>query len=258
MLEQIIESKLLEYLKLRNVKITKKGPTLIVDCPLCKAEQMCIKIPNIHKFSCHACQKKLNIFDFAKAIEEKIPTDEKELIHYLKEILKIEAITEIDEENIDKVLEFYQNHSFDLVPIAKDQKRPIEQNWTNKEHTDVTEWKRWLVDGLNIGVKTGIRSNVTIIDIDQKPIPEDIRKIMGETLIQESTNGFHLFYKYEESLPKTRIDEYKIDLENDGGQVVINPSKVEGVERKITLNPIIQMPEELKKLLLSVFRCIFL
>jgi hypothetical protein len=248
---QIIESKLQDYLKLKDIKITKKGPTQIIDCPLCKAEQMCIKIPNIHKFNCHSCKEKLGVFEFAKALEENYPETEKEQIHYLKELLNIEAVTEIDEENIDSTLEFYKNHGFDLVPIAKNQKRPIEQNWTNKEHKEINEWKRWIVDGLNIGVKTGIRSGVTIIDIDQKPIPEEIKKLMGETLMQESTNGFHLFYKYVEELPKTRIDEYKIDLENDGGQVVISPSKVDNIARKITLNPIIEMPEELKKLLLS-------
>ena len=103
----------------------------------------------------------------------------------------------------------------------------------------------------NIGVKTGEISGITILDIDQKPIPEDIKKIMGQTLMQESTNGFHLFYQYEEDLPKTRIDELKIDLENNGGQVVIAPSKINGIARKLTVIPIIKMPKELKDFLKS-------
>jgi len=113
------------------------------------------------------------------------------------------------------------------------------------------EWQNWIANGLNIGIKTGIKSNVTIIDIDQKPIPEEIKKLMGNTLIQESTNGFHLFYKYDKEFPKTRIDSLKIDIENDGGQVVIYPSKIKEVERKIQIHPIIKISKELKEFLLS-------
>ena len=75
---------------------------------------------------------------------------------------------------------------------------------------------------------------------------------MGNTLIQETPKGYHLFYKYDEDFPKTRIDEYKIDIENDGGQVIIYPSKTSNKSRKIKeFTSIIQMPEELKKLLMS-------
>ena len=281
MIKQIIESKLYDYLKLKNIKITKKGPTQIIDCPICKAEQMCIKIPNIHKFNCHACKERLGVFEFAKALEEKYPGTEKEQIHYLKELLGVEAVTEVDEENIDRVLDFYKAHNFDLVPLVKNDKKTVETGWTKKEHKNIEEWKRWIVDGLNIGVKTGTRSGITIIDIDAMPkstkddyyagkLTEQQKKeaiierdkILKETLEsigykgdstleQYTLGGMHLIYKYIEELPKTRIDEYKIDLENDGGQVVISPSKVDNISRKITLNPIIEMPEELKKLLLS-------
>jgi len=251
MQKNIIESKILDYLKIKRIKVTKKGPTLIIDCPVCKGEQVCIKIPNVHKFYCHTCQKGYTIFDFAIELEKKYPDNEKEQIHFLKELLNIDIITSIDEENIEKILKFYEQNSFDLVAIAKNQKIPIESGWTTKNHKDIVEWKRWLGDGLNIGVKTGKMSGITILDVDQKPIPEEIKKIMGNTLIQESTHGYHLFYKYEEDLPKTRIDEYKIDLENDGGQVVISPSKIDNIKRKISLTPIIKMPDELKKLIVS-------
>ncbi len=246
-----IEANLLDYLKLKQIKITKRGPTLIMDCPVCGASSVCVKIPNIQKFNCHSCKKSYDIFDFAKKLEPNFPKTEEEQIHYLKELLNIDIVTSIDTKNIEELLKFYEENGFDLVAIAKNQKIPIEIGWTSKNHKDIDEWRRWLADGLNVGIKTGKMSKVTILDIDQKPIPEDIKKIMGKTLIQESTNGFHLFYEYEEDLPKTRIDEYKIDLENDGGQVVISPSKINGIKRKITLQPIIKMPDELKKLIKS-------
>lgn len=248
MQKQIIESKLFEYLELKNIKITKKGPILFMDCPFCKAEKLAIRIPNTYKFNCHQCKKRFDIFDLAELLETKVETEE-ERIHQLKTILNLDIVTKIEEKNLDTLLKFYNDNNFDLVPIARGQKIPIETNWTKKEHKDIEEWKRWLVDGLNIGVKTGAISNITILDIDQKPIPQEIKDIMGETLIQESTNGYHLFYKYESDLPKTRIDKYKIDLENDGGQVVIAPSKIKEVARKIKMQEIIKMPENLKALI---------
>jgi hypothetical protein len=150
-------------------------------------------------------------------------------------------------------LEQYEKWGFDLVPITANGKIPVENEWTKKSHKNIEEWNRWIKEGLNIGVKTGLISNITIIDIDQKPIPEEIKKMMGNPIIQESGKGFHLIYRYDSDLRKTRIDELKIDIENDGGQVVIYPSLVNDVRRKFIETPveITSMPKELKAFLLS-------
>lgn len=163
-----IESNLLKYLKLKNIKLTKKGPTLLINCPFCDAEQMCIKIPNIDKFNCHSCKKKYGIFDFAKKLEDKFPATEEEQIHYLKELLNIEMITKIDEQSVEELLKFYDENSWDLLPVTRYSKVPFKGNeWTTKEHKDIDEWRRWVVeDGLNLGVKTGLLSNLLVIDLD--------------------------------------------------------------------------------------------
>jgi len=254
MYRQIILSKtnLLKYLKLRKIPYAGRGIIIRLMCPICKKTKDCANtIPNTSKINCHFCKKHYTFLDIAKATEEKFPGDEESQIQYLKELLDIKVMTKKDEENIEQYLDFYVENGFDLVPIAKDDKRPIEKDWTNKEHKDKEEWQRWLANGLNIGVKTGTNSNVTIIDIDQKPIPEEVKKLMGNTLIQESTHGFHLFYKYDKDLPKTRIDEIKTDIENSGGQVVIYPSAVKGISRKLDIHKIIEIPKELKKYLES-------
>jgi len=225
----------------------------MVECPFCHTTPMSANvIPNTYILNCFTCKKKYNLIDIARQVGGLQPgKTEDEILQYLKEALKVKVMTKTDETNIEKVLDFYVENGFDLVPIANNQKTPIEKDWTNKNHKQKNEWINWITNGLNIGVKTGVKSNVTIIDIDQKPIPEEIKKLMGETLIQESTNGFHLFYKYDKDFPKTRIDSLKIDIENDGGQVVSYPSKVKEVERKINIHPVIEMPKELKAFLLS-------
>ena len=157
------------------------------------------------------------------------------------------------------MLNWYNKLGFDLVPIQRNGKIPIEKDWTNKNHKEKAEWDIWLKEGLNIGLKTGKISNVTILDIDKKEIPKEIVELIGKPLIQESTKGYHLVYQYEPDLRKTSLRNIKkpelgfpIDIENDGGQVVICPSVINKIARKwLNFNSPTKMSPELKKFLLS-------
>ncbi len=278
--KQIILSHLLDYLKLKNINYKACGKVIMIDCPFCDKEGLnAQKIPNTYIVNCFSCKTKYNLINIVRYLEDMGDKDEKEIIHYLKELLNVNITTTVDKENTEEYFKFYESNGFDLVPCAVKcpfcygkgcekcdntgnyGKNPIEKDWTNKEHKDKDEWANWILNGLNLGVKTGVRSGITIIDIDQKDIPESIKKIMGKTLLQKSPKGWHLFYKYDKDFPKTGILEQdsktkeiklKIDIENDGGQVIIYPSKTSNIQRKIeNLIPIIEMPKELKKFLQS-------
>jgi len=254
MYKKIILSHLLDYIRLKEIPFKKCGATTMVKCPYCNDEKLTGHlIPNIYKVRCYKCTTEFNIIDLAKKFEGfSDSTTEEEYLYRLKELLNINVITKKDNDDIQVWLNYYIKNGFDLVPIVKNDKIPAEKEWTIKIHKTKEEWENWLVSGLNIGIKTGTNSNVTIIDIDQKPIPEEIKTLMGNTLIQESSKGYHLFYKYVEELPKTRIDDLKIDIENKGGQVVIYPSIVKEVQRKyLNTNEIIEMPKEFKEFLLT-------
>jgi hypothetical protein len=156
-------------------------------------------------------------------------------------------------ENNYKILDLYEQWGFDLVPVAKDSKIPIESGWTNKEHKLKSEWESWLNDGINFGCKTGKASNTTVVDVDTKEVAEDLKIILDKikTLKQTTAKGMHLFFKWVPELPKTRLEEYKVDIENEGGQIILYPSTVNGVKRELEIDDIIEMPEELKKFLLD-------
>lgn len=244
--KQIIEQYLVDYLKKKNIKFKKTGQVLMLQCPYCKKEPISAIIPPrcnfINCFNCNA--KKKTIFDIIR-IEYPNFTDD-EVIQHIKEILNLNIITKKDKEFIEKVLNFYKENNFDLVPVAKDKKVPIEIDWLNKEHKDINEWKRWLDNGINIGIKTGKKSGLTIIDLDIKPIPPEILALIGKTFVVETSKGFQFYYRYASDLPKTRISDLQIDIENNGGQCVAYPSTVEGIQRKIySFAPIIEMPIEL-------------
>ncbi len=270
MYKEMILAHLLQYLKLKKIPYKKSGKVIMAECPFCHATPMSANIiPNTFILNCFTCKKKYNLIDIAKKVE-KLQSSEEEILQHLKETLKVKVMTKTDENNIEKVLDFYVENGFDLVPCAVEchfcrgkgckkcdgtgnyGKKPVENEWTTKTHKEKNEWLNWIINSkLNIGVKTGIKSGITIIDIDQKPIPEEIKKLMGNTLMQESPKGYHLFYKYDKDFPKTRINEFKIDIENDGGQVVVYPSKTSNLQRKIQIRPITTMPKELKEFLLS-------
>lgn len=250
-----IHSKTLDYFKEKvdGFKYRKSGKMQMFTCPLCKKEPIsCVFIPNTNfLMKCHSCNFSGDIFDTIKVLEpDKDKFSKNQLIEYIAKKYNL-SIPE-NEETIEDLLEFYSDSEFDLVPIAKNDKIPIEKDWTNKSHKSIDEWMKWLETGINIGVKTGKISNITVIDVDTKPIPEEIDKIKGDCVIQETNRGFHLFYKYEAELSKTRIDKLKIDIENDGGQVVVYPSIVDGVVRKFSnIKPLMYMPKELKAKLLE-------
>ena len=250
MIRELILGKIKEYLTLKGIKTQKVGKMVLFDCIYCGSTAN--SIPNSISLNCLNCQKRFNLLDVVRKLENKEGSDE-EIIEYLKELLKIDGVITKKEENKEKeLLDFYEKMGFDLVPVAKGKKYPIEKNWTNKSHKNEEEWEQWLSNSLNLGVKCGAISNITVIDIDTKQIPEDLKNLLGNTLIQKTPHGWQYYYKFEEELPKTRIDEYKIDLETTGGQVVIEPSFTDKQPRNfLELKEPIKMPEELKKFLLE-------
>jgi len=259
--KEIILSKIQDYLKLKKWEFKKAGKALMIKCIYCQDEKLSAQgIYGSHKIQClnPKCNKKYSLISVVRKIEsdkaDKVKWTSEKIVHYLKELLKVDVVTSIDEEKAKLIFQRYEEFEWSLVPIVKNGKRPAEKGWTNITHYDVSEWEDWVFKkGLNIGVRTGQVSNITVVDVDQKPIPKEVKELLPENcLIQETKNGFHIFFQYENDLPKTRIDELKIDIENDGGQVVIYPSITDNYKRKfLDNNDIVKMPDKLKELLKS-------
>ena len=217
-----------------------------LECPYCKKiPSSAIIPPKCNFITCFSCgNKRKTIFDLVHDFD-KIEGEEN-IAQYIKELLNLNIVTKKDTEYTDNVLKYYESQGFDMVPVARNKKNPIEMDWVNKSHKDITEWKRWLDDGLNIGVKTGERSDIIVIDVDTRPTPAELIPLLGETLTQTTTKGIHHFYKYTPELTKTRINDLKTDIETNGGQVLLYPSIVDGASRKIVaMQDIAPMPKAL-------------
>jgi hypothetical protein len=309
--EEIILAKVKDYCQKKNWRYKNYGETLTVQCPFCKDTAMTARqIPHTHKIKCHNpnCSTNKNNQTFTltsivranepdKSDKNKFTKDQ--ILHYLKDLLNINVLSQVDEKEIDGQLVKYASRNWSLLPVVAKNKMPIIQDWTNKEYHLKEDWERWIcIDKLNVGVRTGKASNLIIIDVDcltkeeekqyliaiekkdnkqikifedKIKIPVELEKIAGNTLIGKSFKGYHLFYKNVPEIPKGVCDLFNVhlDVEAEGGQVVIYPSTVDRwyyldnektqkspviyTDKRTWLNDLepIEMPEELKKLLLD-------
>jgi len=285
--KNIILSHIEDYLHKKEIQIKKFGKVNMIDCVMCNGTASATIIPNTSTINCHACSKKYNVIDMVRKLElDKKEFGDEQILHYLKKLLNIKVITDTDKKRINELFDFFKSCNFCMVKIARGDKNPIEGDWSNKLYRDEKDWYEWVIyNKCNIGVLTGKKSNITIIDLDiltktdkvelrsgvkieenkkekllekretgLKAFYEKYGDIIGSPLIQDTLGGQHLIYSYVKELPKTcfDIDGIHIDVENDGGQVVVEPSIIGNSQRRFKelINPP-EMSKEFKELLLS-------
>lgn len=238
-------------------KTTKRGQFLFT-CPRENSHKLATSSPTMttvtgsDKFYCLLCGWKGTAFDLVRLVEDKPMTDE-EVISFLTNKMEIDTYPE---------LETYKKLNWSLVPIAKNGKNPLEKDWTNKTHLDKAEWLKWIEQGLNIGVRTGEVSGITVVDFDGhgtiQPEEEEIYQLLtdAKTLIQNTArDGKHFVFKYEKELETgVKLGGLNFDIRNDGAQILTSPSKINSnsyhwvnIEEEIKV-----CPEELKVKLLSL------
>lgn len=256
-MSQILEHTLDYFKKVNpNFKIQQQGKFSLFDCPVCKASLKANFIPHTKVVHCHQCNK--TIGDLLEIVRNTVPqlaySDNSEIEEHIGTLL---GLPKTKKKLISEFFDYCVKQGFDMVKVVRNGKACFELEWTIKSYKTKEEWLSWLNLDLNLGVKTGLSSNVTVLDVDANDIPEPLLKHLKDYkgLRQKTKRGHHFFFKYVAELPKTgiKIGECKVDIENNGGQVVIYPSKVEDFERQIVqMEDVPVMPEELKKYLLGL------
>jgi tRNA A37 threonylcarbamoyladenosine biosynthesis protein TsaE len=263
-----LSEKLFTYLKSKIKgfeKTTKKGAFLFT-CPNIDNHKFKAKSPTAtiitgsDKISCLQCSWKGTFYDVIRLLEpDKKDYSDAQITEYLINTMHVDMYSELEQ---------YKIYKWALVPIAKNGKSPIEKDWTNITHYEKVDWIKWLNNSLNIGVRTGEASGITVIDVDNKnnlteegkQIKLDLVALLNDinTLEQNTPHGGkHYVFQYDKDIPQTvDIAGLKIDVRNDGGQILVQPSKIDNLSYA-WLNPgfdIKKIPENVKAKLLELMK----
>jgi len=150
----------------------------------------------------------------------------------------------------------YHKLGFKLIPI-----KPLEKIPKVKEWSDRKDKSNFIKDGDNVAVITGSVSGITVIDFDKKEIGEKFISLFGleKTYKVNTPRGVHLYFKYTPKLKQTQGVYGICDIRNDGGYVLVPPSKVKQKDGSIKgysthWGELVEIPEELLNCLNLFYR----
>lgn len=126
----------------------------------------------------------------------------------------------------NKLLDHYFKEKFFIIPIRKNEKRPLFKRW-NEHQLSYDETRQYIANGFNIAV---VAKDLTILDYDTRETFNSFYFRAFGTWVQFTPHGFHVFYRGE--FPHSR-GEYQFGIEADTIRhgdmyVLIAPSKVDG------------------------------
>jgi hypothetical protein len=220
------QEQVLNYLskKTRIFKQSRLKKEKTFTCPKCKQFSASFK-GDSDTITCLSCSSTLSLIDVVCLLENDfINKNSCEIAQYLKEKHKIDCK---DVLLLDKVFDFYKRNNFDLVPLLRNNVKEkadmfVEKEWPKRIHKDILEWYTWTENNLNLAIKTGQASNITVIDFDK-----DVHEIFKNTtqVIQTTNKGKHYFYQYEADLKNAiNISNTHIDILNNGKCAIAYPS----------------------------------
>ena len=102
-------------------------------------------------------------------------------------------------------------------------------------------------DNCNVGLLTGFKNQITVIDLDFKDILMEehifiqeygkkfIKKFNTFT-VRSPSGGYHLYFKYLPDVKQTQNSKVGIDIRNDGGYIVCPPSSINGRSYEVVNN----------------------
>jgi len=224
-------------------------------CPTCGHKETAQLLYNYITCFEPTCKTKLDIFDTVRAVQPHlVDFSDDDIKDYLKKSLNIKI-----EDNIDHLFEMYHKNDWACIPLAPGTKiPPAEFKWKDNIYKDMTIWKDWDDRKYNLALRTGEVSNIVVVDFDDDATYDKFKDKVGLTLNQKTKRGFQFIYKYNSAFFKTlnkvlRDDGYEMELRTDGAYCVIPPSIVDGFSRYWNINPIIEMPKDLKDFFMSYY-----
>ncbi len=129
----------------------------------------------------------------------------------------------------------YARRGFTIFPVVPGGKKPV-LSWGAEATKDEVTIRRWWEQnpGYNIGIVTGAKSGVVVIDFDTEDAWATGQKMgLPTTPLVKTGKGYHVYCKHQDGVRnfQKRGDLPGIDLRGEGGYVVAPPSVHETGER---------------------------
>ena len=164
----------------------------------------------------------------------------------------------------------YARQGWHVFPLGVKGKKPIMKGGFYKATTDEATIKQWIrqYPNANIGLATGVKSGVFVVDIDGNVGEADLARLqdqygmLPETLQSTTGAGGHLYFKFPvHAMVKNRAKiishekgvEGGLDTRGEGGYVVLPPSihPSNKVYQWANNAPIVECPEWLLNLIVK-------
>ena len=129
----------------------------------------------------------------------------------------------------------YARNGFYVFPLAIGSKKPAFAggNGFQDATIDLNLIRQWWADiEYNIGIACGIKSNLSVIDLDGEQGVQSIQQVktyIPKTLTVKTPRGWHVYLKYNEDLKMAVNILEKVDIRSEGGYVVAPPSIVNDI-----------------------------
>ncbi len=128
----------------------------------------------------------------------------------------------------------YARLGFRIFPLKDREKTPRIKSWPNQATTDADKIAKWwsMWPDANIGLATGTKSEVFVVDVDSKNNGDvSLATLFDEygrfpiTARQRTGNGEHYLFKCHSPITnRTNAPMKGIDIRGDGGYIVASPS----------------------------------
>ncbi len=161
--------------------------------------------------------------------------------------------------------EQYASDGIDVFPCDANGKSPLTKHGYKDASSNANDVERWwkAYPDANIGMPTGRRNNLVIVDVDIKGGAkgfESLSQLMSEGVVFDTktvktpSGGYHYYYTYPEGFDrvKNKVNVRPgIDIRADGGYVVAPGSSIDGNNYEFPDNnkEISELPEKLLKVI---------
>lgn len=154
-----------------------------------------------------------------------------------------------------------------IFPVVENSKTPLIENWQNDCSYSILQIMYWLKEAPNCNWGLPCTPNdLFVLDIDTHNVNglENAKRLFNDLEIKEldtlsqktPSGGLHLIFKSDDELKQVAntsnsFKDYQgLDIRSDG-YILVNPSKINGIEYQLSDKEVKPMPQALKDFILS-------